>query len=241
MTGDKRSTRKKVAPLLARGMSVAAINYRFTEDAPFPGPFLDTARSVQFLRANQDELGIDGTRIGAFGISAGGVNVLWTAFMPDLSDPFSDDSIARQSSRLACVFAQETPTVLSRNSGIGGIPERVHEHPALKSALGPLGFANPHATDILRAASPLYLANSDAPPVALSYGDFNTKYSDPNPGDGIHHPGFGPPLIQRLKELGVECSALYHDDYPDLDSNQFGDIVVAQRLEFFSRHLLSPM
>jgi acetyl esterase/lipase len=238
MRGSKETTRKKVSPFLARGISVAAINYRLTEDTPFPGPFLDTARAVQFLRARQDELGIDGTRIGAFGSSAGGVNVLWTAFMPDLADPRSDDPIARQSSRLACVYAQETPTVLYPDSRTAGIPERAHEHPALESALGPLGFANPRASDILRAASPFFLANSDAPPVALSYGDFKKIPVDPKPGDGIHHPGFGPPLIQRLKELGVECSCLYHDDFPGLDSQQFGDIVVAQRLDFFTRHLL---
>lgn len=241
MEGSKATTRKKVAPFLARGISVAAMNYRFTEDTPFPGPFLDTARAVQFLRARQNEFGIDGARIGAFGISAGGVNVLWTAFMPDLADLGSADPIARQSSRLACVFAQETPTFFDRNIRIAGIPERVHEHPALESALGPLGFANPRAADILRAASPLYLANSAAPPVALSYGDFNKKYAEPKPGDGIHHPGFGPPLIQRLEELGVECRCLYHDDFSDLDSQQFGDIVVAQRLDFFARHLLTPV
>src|SRR5438876_11889843 len=35
---------------LKAGISVAAINYRLSQHAPFPAPMLDSARAVQFLR-----------------------------------------------------------------------------------------------------------------------------------------------------------------------------------------------
>ncbi len=241
MRGDKLMARSNdgLPSFLAQGISVAIINYRHTDDTPFPGSFQDTARAVQFLRSCHKELGLDPSRIGAYGTSSGAVNILWTAFSPDLADSLSPDPVARHSSKLTCVFAHNVPTFLDQENLRARIPGRAHEHPGWAPALGPLGFANPRADEILREASPLYLANSGAPPIALSYREFNTDYTDPKPGDGIHHPAFGPPFIRRLKELGVECSCIYHDDFPGLDGKQFGDMVVGRRHEFFVRHLLS--
>jgi hypothetical protein len=241
MRGDKLNGRSNdcLPTFLADGISVAIINYRHTGDTPFPGSFHDTARAVQFLRSRHDDLGIDPSRIGAYGTSAGAVNVLWTAFSPDRADPLSPDPIERQSSRLQCVFAHNVPTFLDQESLRAKIPGRAYEHPALAPALGPLGFDNPRAEEIFRAASPLYLANASAPPIALSYREFSTEYTGPKPGDGIHHPAFGPPMIRRLEELGVECSCIYHDDFPELEQKEFGDMVVGRRHEFFARHLLA--
>lgn len=241
MQGDKEETRldEGLSSFLAQGISVAAINYRHTDDTPFPGPMRDTARAVQFLRSRHDELGLDPARVGAYGTSAGGVNVLWTAFSPDQADPLSADPIARHSSKLSCVFALGVPTFLDQEGLRTKIPGRAHEHPAWAPALGPLGLANPRADEILREVSPLSLAHSGAPPVALAYWEFLEDYTDPQPGDGVHHPAFGAPLIRRLEELGVACSGLYHDDFPGLDGKAFGDLVVARRLEFFVRELLS--
>ncbi len=217
MKGDKVETRlsEELSSFLAQGISVAAINYRHTNDTPFPGAFQDTARAVQFLCSRHDHLGLDPARIGAYGTSAGAVNILWTAFFPDLADPLSADPIVRHSSKLFCVFALGVPTFLDQGSLRAKIPGRAHEHPGLALASGPLGFANPHADEIFRQASPIHLANFDAPPVVLAYWEFNADYTDPQPGDGVHHPAFGPPLIRRLEELGTECSALYHDDFPE--------------------------
>lgn len=137
------------------------------------------------------------------------------------------------------MFAHNVPTFLDQESLRAKIPGRPCEHAAWGPALGPLGLANPRAEEILREASPLYLANASAPPIALSYREFSTDYTDPKPGDGIHHPAFGPPMVRRLEELGVECSCIYHDDFPELEQKPFGDMVVGRRHEFFVRHLLS--
>jgi len=56
--------------------------------------------------------------------------------------------------------------------------------------------------------------------------ELNCPYPDPKPGDGVHHPNFVPPLTDLLTEPGVECQALYHDDYPSLSSPEFNELVM---------------
>src|ERR1700761_7177030 len=55
--GDKKSFDPD--PILKRGITVVAANYRFTtgtpDAAPFPAPMLDCARVVQFVRSRAKE------------------------------------------------------------------------------------------------------------------------------------------------------------------------------------------
>src|SRR5687768_15771826 len=70
--GDKRRLAlSQLERWLAAGLSVASINYRLSQHAPAPAPFLDGARAVQFLRTMADEWGFDARRIAASGGSAG--------------------------------------------------------------------------------------------------------------------------------------------------------------------------
>src|SRR5689334_12091608 len=69
------------------GISVAAINYRFSSQAPFPAPFHDAARAIQYLRSKAREWNLDPSRFGGTGGSAGGGLSLWLAFHDDLADP----------------------------------------------------------------------------------------------------------------------------------------------------------
>jgi len=88
---------------LESGISVASINYRLSEDAPFPAPMLDSVRAVQFLRHHALDWNIDPQRVAASGASAGGGISLWIGFHDDLADPASPDPVARQSSRLSAM------------------------------------------------------------------------------------------------------------------------------------------
>ena len=210
---------------LEAGISVAAINYRFTIHAPMPAPMLDTARAVQFLRLHAGDWGIDPERIGATGSSAGGVNALWVAFHEDLANPADRDPVARQSSRLSCVFAVKTPAFLDVRSIAEKIPIRIEEQlPLLKSlgGAGAGGAEDPRAEQIRREISPLYLAAAGAPPVSLFYtGSDADRPPDGEPDQGMHHPRFGRILKRRLDDLGVECDFRCRDDYPGCTPEQF--------------------
>src|SRR5262249_41313835 len=91
-----------VVGCLEAGRSLRSANYRLSHSAPYPGPMLDGARAVQFLRSKAADFGLDPARFAASGSSAGAGIALWTGFHDDLADPASRDPVARQSSRVQC-------------------------------------------------------------------------------------------------------------------------------------------
>jgi len=84
--GDKRDLHDEtLRACLEAGVSVAAVNYRFTASAPLPAQFLDGARAVQFLRSRAATWNLDPKRVAAYGASAGAIMSLWLGFHPDLA------------------------------------------------------------------------------------------------------------------------------------------------------------
>lgn len=71
--GERTAFRHWGAYLGEHGHALFAISYRLAKKAhkAFPEAVLDVAAAVQFLRGNAAEFGIDPTRIGLFGASAG--------------------------------------------------------------------------------------------------------------------------------------------------------------------------
>jgi acetyl esterase/lipase len=55
-----------------QGYVGASVEYRLSDQAPFPAHLQDCKAAVRFLRANAEKYGIDPNRIGAWGCSAGG-------------------------------------------------------------------------------------------------------------------------------------------------------------------------
>lgn len=87
ITGDERSFEPfDIRGLLAAGVSVASIDYRETNAAPFPGPFEDAQMAVQFIRFYAEQFDIDPARVGGMGDEAGGNLALYLALQDDLSD-----------------------------------------------------------------------------------------------------------------------------------------------------------
>ena len=87
------------------GITVAAVNYRYSTEAPYPAPFTDSARALQFLRLHAKEYNLDPAAVAATGSSAGADISLWLGFHTDLADPTSDDPVKRQSTRVSAVGA----------------------------------------------------------------------------------------------------------------------------------------
>jgi acetyl esterase/lipase len=64
-------------PLLDRwcqrlGIVGVSVEYRLAPDAPYPGPLEDCYAALRWTFDHADELGIDSSRIGIYGVSAGG-------------------------------------------------------------------------------------------------------------------------------------------------------------------------
>lgn len=237
-TGDKRTLPPPLLQrLLENGISVAAVNYRFSQHAPYPAPMEDGARAVQFLRRQAAQWNLNPRAFGATGASAGAGIALWVGFRDDMADPRSPDPVRRQSSRLqalAVVAAQTTydPREIARIVG-----DAAARHPALEPFYGLSGeeLKSEKAKRLFADASPATHLTPDDPPVLLLYFEPDSPLPpDAKPGDGIHHPRFGFYLKEQMDRLGIHCLLRYPGDgRPSID-------LAAEITEFFRRHLLKP-
>lgn len=191
---------------LEAGLSVASINYRLTDTAPFPAPMLDAARCVQTLRSRAKELNLDPARFGASGGSAGAGISLWLAFHEDLADAKATDPVLRESTRVQAVVSlngQSSYDPRFIREHIGG---KAHEHPALMPFWGLTRseLETDKAKRVYEECSPIAHLTKDDAPVWMYYGG-NDQPSD-KAGEGIHSEKFGFVLRDRMKELGLECT-----------------------------------
>lgn len=96
--------------LLDAGVSIASINYRFMNHAPYGilGSMNDSKRCLQYIRHNTEKYNVDPSRIACSGGSAGAGTSLWLAFSDDMADVNSDDPVLRESTKVCCAGAFAT-------------------------------------------------------------------------------------------------------------------------------------
>jgi acetyl esterase/lipase len=238
--GFRSGDKKTLSPVLLQeflkaGVSVASINYRLTDVGPYPLQMHDSARAIQLLRSKAGEWTIDKTRVAAGGGSAGSGISQWLAFHDDLADPFSDDPVARESTRLTCALPinmQSTydPRVIQKI-----IPGMDHIERALPAFFGlpedwDLNTADvpPELDAKFKEASPINHLTADDPPVFIYHSE-RTRV----PGN-IHHPNFGEHLKSAMDELHIECVRQTSADYSG--SNDY----LTDMVQFTLRHFDMP-
>jgi acetyl esterase/lipase len=220
--GDK-NTIGGVKAYLDAGVSVVAINYRYTSQAqaagvvpPVKAPLEDAARALQFVRSKAAEWNIDKARVAASGGSAGACSSLWLAFHKDMADPKSADPIARESTRLWCAAVSAPQTTLD--------PQQMKEWtPNSKYGGHAFGFTGDKAKGLsqfdeflqnrekilpwIAEYSPYALAGADAPPIYMTFP--KPPALGQNQEDPTHTANFGVKLQEKLRGLGVECELVY--------------------------------
>jgi acetyl esterase/lipase len=220
------------ARCLEAGISCAAIHYRLSDAAPYPAQMLDSARAIQFLRSEAEEWNLDAERFAAGGGSAGSGISQWLGYHDDLADPDSDDPIARQSTRLSCVFPVNMQSTYDPREIKRIIPGDAYKHPALAPFFGrPEGWdwdrdpIDDKLDGLLKDASPIHhLTKDDAPIFLLQHARAAT--------DGnIHHPKFGEHLKAAADRLGVECMAKLDTDYESM-GQAYADMVKFMKKHF---------
>lgn len=214
---------------LNSGISVASIEYRFIPEAtadgiepPVKGPLHDAARALQFVRSQAESWNIDKSRIAASGGSAGACTSLWLAFHPDLADPQSDDSVARESTRLFCAAVTGAQTTLdpkqmrdwTPNSKYGGHAFGFMNDPNKRDSQFDQFYNNrDKVAHWIAEYSPYAQVSSDDPPVFLYYNTppgLGQEQKDPT-----HTSNFGIKLQEHCQSMGVECE-LYYPDAPNV-------------------------
>lgn len=208
--GDKKDVLPDLVSLmLAKGVSVASINYRYTRTAPLPAPVHDAVRAVQFLRSKAIEWKLDPRRFGAYGISAGATTSLWLACHDDLANPHSKDLVERQSSRLQAVVGISPQTCLEPGLVTEWLGDQVLLHPMMARAVGAKKLdemKKPRAEwlRLLRAFSPITHVSADDPPMMISNPRVDPLPAT-SPGSAIHHALFGMKFQEKAAAVGGSC------------------------------------
>jgi len=176
LSGDRRYLPETLRPnqlfdeLLDAGLAVASVDYRLAREAPFPAQLHDVKAAVRYLRAHAGALGIDVTRVGAWGESAGGHLAALLALTAARTDLEGELGMIGPSSAVDAVvdwYGVADPDTIPRLS----LP------PELAATLPP--SALDHPPDVLLAgadpatradAAPLRQVHPGAPPFLLVHG-----------------------------------------------------------------------
>lgn len=203
--GRDKSEIEDVTRFLAKGISVAAINYRYSSIAPLPAPAHDAARAVQFLRYKAADWNIDKNKIVLSGDSAGGCSSVLIACLPDFAKPDSGDPVERESSRIqgaAGAGAQVSVDPMQIKAWVG---EAFAVHGMIHQAVGEASseatwknYAQHEAT--FKAFSAINHLSQDDPPIYLAY-DANLTVPAISYGHAIHHGMFGVKFQERSKAV----------------------------------------
>jgi acetyl esterase/lipase len=97
--------------LASAGLAVASIDYRLAPATRYPDSFADCLDAIDWCVEHQEELGVDASRIGLWGDSAGGHLALLVATSQTRAD-FPGPRLARAAPALRAVAAWYPPTDL---------------------------------------------------------------------------------------------------------------------------------
>ncbi len=224
VSGDKKGP-PGLSQCLAAGISVVSINYRYAWQAqiagvmpPVQAPLRDAARALQFVRSKAKEWGIDPSRIGASGGSAGACSSLWLAFHDDMADATSGDPVARESTRLFCAAVMVAQTSLdplelkewTPNSRYGGHAFGFNDPTDRKTRDSRFAEFLEHRAEVLpwiQEYSPIAHVSGEDPSVYLSYS--TPPALGQTEKDPTHTANYGVKLQEKCRALHVSCELVY--------------------------------
>ncbi|HET9510771.1 MAG TPA: alpha/beta hydrolase [Sphingomonas sp.] len=150
---------KVLASLAAEGFVVASLEYRLSGEARFPAQLQDSNAALRFLRSKAGDYGIDPTRVGVWGGSAGGHLAALTAVT------CRNTGLDPAATADGCVQAAVTWYGVYDFSGMTA----ALDGNAAGSKL--LGCDGPCPADKIAAVSPVTYIDAKDPPFLLIHGD----------------------------------------------------------------------
>ena len=192
-----------------RGYHSASINYPLVSQGDIqPAMAHGAARAVQFIRYKAEEWNIDPSRIMLTGSSAGAASSMWLATHDDMADPYSEDPIARLSTRVAGAHVGGGQTTLDPFLIEDRIGSEAIKHGMLFKPFGvesieelKNGWEGKYR-DFSNEYTALRHLSKDDPPLFLRYKD--AVFPARDTGHGIHHGIFGLILKERADEVGAQ-------------------------------------
>ena len=197
---------------LESGVTVATINYRFMNEAPYGilASMNDSKRFVQFIRYHSEKYNIDKNRIACTGGSAGAGTALWLAFSDDMADEGNDDPVLRESTRLTCAgaFATQATYDIFQWDKILGIP--LSQSPEQLHAIArAFGFKSAENRDLKNETSIRneldFLAKMDKNDSPVFIFNRHKAGIPENQDDVNHHPLHAKALKEKAESVGLEA------------------------------------
>ena len=216
-TGSKEKINgNELTQLLAAGISVASINYRYKTIVPLPGAHNDAKKALQFIRSQAESWGINKDKIGLWGGSAGAQISMWLGFSDEMANVNSKNPIERESTRVTCVATKGGQTTMESDFWRKHIAKYAPKEVVSfkKSILQNYGAKNANEADeVAKKISALVLISKDDPPIFMQYG---MRPNAPVPKNAhkirgwiVHHVDFGIALKEKMDSLNIESHLRY--------------------------------
>jgi Esterase/lipase len=168
---DKDVWIPELLPYAAAGYAVASIQYRLSNQAPFPAPLIDVKTAVRFLRANAENFGLDPSRFAVMGESAGGYLAAMlgaTAARPE----FEGEQWPGHSSAVQAVVDWYGPSDFLAMLD-ADCPDPYQRYASPENLL--LGFCAKDRPAESRAASPASYVGPETPPFLILHGNRDSQ------------------------------------------------------------------
>jgi acetyl esterase/lipase len=158
--------------ILEAGFAVARVTYRLSGEARFPAQLHDIKAAVRWLRGHARELGLDPSRFGVWGESAGGHLASLTALTGDDPDPaltgVNGRAVVSDAVQAAVVWYApgNLLSMAAQNHPRGTWDHDAPDSPESLLVGGPVQSLPSEAA----AASPVTYVCAEAPPILLMHG-----------------------------------------------------------------------
>jgi len=236
MFGDRRYLPETLRPnqlfeeSVAAGLAVATIDYRHALEAHFPAQLHDAKAAIRYLRAHAEVLGLDTTKIGVWGESAGGHLAALVGLTGQHAELEGAMGVLRQSSAVDVVVDWYAPADLALQPREGRSTEIMGQLPPEMLTAPEELLAGGNDEHALAVASPISYVTPAAPPFLLIHGTADTVV--PYVQSEV--------LTQALADAGVSAQLVpiegadhIFNDYDDIDG------VVRLSVDYLAKALLT--
>ena len=196
---DKSAHLTYLTELARTGFVVASVEYRTSNEGPYPMPLIDIKAGIRYLRAHSERFRIDPEHFGVMGESAGGYLTAMAALANDPAFDVGDSTDYSSQVQAACPWYPPTD--------VSGFPYNSPVEAAASPESLMLGMNVMLQKEEALKACPVSFVTKDAPPFMILHGinDHTVPF------------GQGEVLHDRLEEAGcdVRLIAIEGEDHAD--------------------------
>lgn len=216
---DRSAHLAYLTELARSGFVVASVEYRTTNEGPFPIQLTDVKAGIRYLKALSERYNIDPERFGVMGESAGGYLAAMAALAEDKA--FDVGAFTEYSSKVQAACPWYPPT------DVTGFPHPSAEEAAASMESLLLGKNVVRYQEEALQICPVSFVTKEAPPFLIIHGD-NDHTVPFSQGEILH---------DRLEEAGADVKLLVLEGADHADMPFFQEELWQRIIAFFQEKL----